>query len=168
MIAHKKPNPRFLVLFALCVGLLFYLPPGTEGGTPNKSRKIVTFAIEKTWNNTMPYGSGGYCSSGGMNHAKYLLSSFLAIASVLPNREPVILRPSVTFSRNHGEIPDSVRWSDMFDWSVDSDEFRRPEDVWKARQTNPSRFEVLSVFMNPGKLITAMRESAAEVLVMHM
>ena len=126
------------------------------------NKKIVMFVIEKT------SGSREFCGSGGMNHAKHLLSSFLGIASVLDKREPVIVRPAYIFAKSHGEIPESVKWADMFDWSVDSEEFKSPDDIWNTLKAQPDRFEVLDIYKNPHKLVKRMQTSQAEIVLLHM
>ena len=78
---------------------------------PSENQKLVMFVIERSWSPDIDYGQGGTCTSGGMNHATYLLSAFLTIASAFApeGRRPIILAPGVTFDPMHGEIPLTVR-----------------------------------------------------------
>lgn len=45
--------------------------------------KYITFVIEQDWNKQTIYGTGGKCSSGGLDHARHLLAAFLEIARLV-------------------------------------------------------------------------------------
>jgi hypothetical protein len=130
--------------------------------------RAVLFAIEKYWHSGAAYGSGGFCSSGGMNHAQQLLSSYMAVASIVRHkRRTVMVRPAYIFAQSHGEIPESCTWADLFPWDVDSDEFKSPDDVWRALSKNPRRFDVLDVYLDPMTLLNRLRSSTAEIALIH-
>lgn len=124
--------------------------------------KLVMFVIEHT------DGSRRFCGSGGMNHAKHLLTSFLGIASVLRDRKPVVYRPTHIFAKSHGEIPESVVWSDLFNWNVDNEEFKSPDDIWNALDKDPGRFEVFDVYHKTKSLVKRLQESKADIVLLHM
>lgn len=139
---------------------------------PPTLNRHVTFVIEGDWSAGMDLGSADYCSSGGLNHAKHLLSAFWSVSfALMPNRQPLMLRPRYIFAQGHGAIPENVKWQDLFDWepyNVDSDEFKSPDDLWSAIKSNPGRFEVFDIFQNHGTLIDRVRRSEAEIAVIHM
>jgi hypothetical protein len=140
-----------------------------SGSAPPDGERLLLFVIEKYWDNSTALGEGGYCSSGGFNHAQALLTSYLAIGSaVASKRRAVVLRPAFIFTRVNGRIPESVRWADMFRWDVDTDEFQSPKDVWSAWAHNSSRFHVFDIFEDPTTLIHRIQMSQAEVALIHM
>ncbi len=50
-----------------------------EGNTTTAA-KWVTFVMEQDWNTSALYGSGGKCTSGGVDHTRNLVGAFLEIA----------------------------------------------------------------------------------------
>lgn len=134
-----------------------------------RPKKIISFVIERTWQQGNRYGDGGFCASGGMNHAQKLLSAFQTISQVVnSSRRTVVLRPSYIFTSNHGEIPPTVKWKDMFRWQVDDDEFKSPNDVWRLLKDQPERFDVFDIHKEPDKILSKIQASNAEVVLLHM
>jgi len=148
------------LLTVLFVGCIATVPQGT---------RILLFALEESWSPGKVLGSSPYCTTGGVNHAKRVLSSFLSVASIFEaTRRPVLLRPTYIFSDVHGATSPLLTWDQLFDWDVDSAEFVAPDDVWSAYRRNPARFEVFDVFDSPVELIPRILQSQAEVAVLHM
>ena len=79
-----------------------------------------------------------------------------------------MFRPRHVLERAHGNIPESTRWLDWFDWDVDSFEFQTPADMHRAFKADPSRFEFVDIYSDARTALNKMMASTAEVLVIHM
>ena len=111
---------------------------------------------------------GGDCTSGGFNHASRLITAFFEFANFFSRtRRPVMLAPRFILEPMHDVVPLSTRWGDWFDWDVDSNEFRTPEDVRDAYRANPDRFQFFDIY-DPAGTVRGVEKSTAEIVVVHM
>jgi len=158
-------------LFSFVLALLVFVKcqHNTEATVANDSA-IITFVIERgEWNRSLPYGATGDGHSMGLLQTKRTLTAFLSVASIFePSRRPVLLRPGAISAPQQGKIPITLKWEQLYDWDVDSDEFASADDVWRARRTDPERFEVFDVFEDSETIIRKIQGTTAEVVVLHM